>query len=78
MDEYLGRVANGQRAYGGMAAGLVRRPKPEKNFGPVPEMWEVELGDGEVRNRVIRDNGKRAGSTSEWAAMEVSLLSTSG
>ena len=56
--------------YGG---GAPRRSKPEKNFGPVPEMWEVELGDGEFKRRVPHHKGKQTGAGSDWAGMEVSV-----
>ncbi|KAL7410171.1 hypothetical protein BDY24DRAFT_400995 [Mrakia frigida] len=56
MDNYLGRLGYGHIQYdvGNMGQTLGRRPKIARDFGPVPEMWEVQLGDDEDEEDVFR------------------------
>lgn len=55
---------------GNMDGSFGRRTKVSKNFGPVPEMWEVELGDEGPSTGGRKVTGVRGAG--DWSGMVVS------
>lgn len=56
-----------------MGQTLGRRPKIARDFGPVPEMWEVQLGDDEDEEDVFRVGRKGKSVGLDLDGLEVSF-----